>query len=299
MLTERNNSRSQIRRFRQDQDLPSDEAYHDPILIKSPDMFYFIHNTAHLSDLLAQRLAELGETRPWMIDRSRIFQYAIVNLARAIDKTPMPGYIKEGGLVELMELTDGLTKLFSQHVHRKKEKVGSGDNSTFLDAYYQDSQGQEKRLHLAIKNQTKYSERYNRLVGVNTQICIKDINGRNIKGRAIAGSDASLRCGLRFRGSSEGFRWSISIDSGLNQVGSERFMEGYDPRDWKIIRPLSQAINQAKQNPDISEMDRTDPSLYTYHYNDLTSAQANQSFSRQMFGEFNAHLAQIFTNLPR
>lgn len=296
MFTE-HRSKERIRKFRQDRYLSSDDDYQATTVTLSPDMFYFIHNGQHLSDLLEQRLAELGETRPWIIDRSRIFQYAIINLARAIDKTPMPDYIKNGGLVELMELTHGLTKLFSQQVHR--QIVIEHNNSTTVDAYYQDSHGQEKRLHLFTKNKDVMSQKFNRLVGANTQITIKDILSRNGRGKAIAGSDSELRCGLRFRGPANQFRWSVTIDSGSHQYDGEPFSKGYDPRTWKVIRPLSQAINQLKLNPEISGLDSDDPSLYSYHYKDLISLDADQSFSHQTFKEFNQHLSQIFINLPR
>lgn len=265
-----------------------------PVFASPLQLADFVFEGQSVAEALRFQLLCLGVSDSWILDRSTIYQHAVVNLAQDLFCTGLPDYLGADALQELMLLTQSLYRLFTDKVrisHTRKN-----NHYLIVEGYHTTLDNQTRRVVAQNRPDLGYSENHNRLVFPGTQIEIKDILGRNDQGLAIAGDDSALRIGLRLGGPIEERVWTVSIDSGLQFIRQEAD-SSEDPKEWKTIRPLSQAIYQAKLSPHTAVSLDTDPNRYTYHYDDPDSRLGQNRETQLMFNVFNRHLGEIFRRL--
>lgn len=228
-----------------------------------------------------------------------IYQKAIMSLYSTLLTVPGMDYGEgDQAFEELYSISEILGRLFSGQIKLVKAPVSS---AVVRDVRYEGYTELTNTLRPGTKriviDQTlsdTYSQASKRISHANTEITIKDIQGKTSRGRAIAGSDSDIRCGLRHAHANKGesFAWAVSIDSGATSPDDDR---------WRIIRPLSQAIFKAKSWP--SSGLNFEDSEYTFHYPDPATmtaprpnSQEKNAFLREFF-QFVGGLNRIFESL--
>lgn len=253
-----------------------------------------ILETQTLTESLKQLFQGLGVKDKWLLGRTAIYQDALVNLAKDLELAQMPDYVRAGAFEEMVLLARSLTQVFTKKLQTSLR--GWSEGLFNVEGYYITPNGETKRVVIQHRPEIGQSKFTGRKAYPTTQVLVKDILGQNTQGRAIADQDADLRIGFRL-GLDRGRNiWTVSIDSG-QRFTKELVVKGEDPKDWRIIRPLSQAINWAKLSPETFTSSDTDPNRYTYHYDDPNSQLSTDRETQTMFNVFNLHLGEIARNL--
>ena len=275
------------RRFSEDESLePIDPLAIDYLSALSPTL-------QATTETLSQKLKSVGVKDPWLINMSAIYERSIIHLAGILQDVPTLGSIEQPALEELYTIADILYNLFSGQIRLKLMYTSAGSsNLTHYEGYQKDNQ-KDKRILIKHRGNWSLSTQRHNIIPPSCQIITKEVIGRSTLGAAIAGSDAELRCGLRCNviSGTNTFIWSISLDSGIS------IPEEHD-RKWKSIGPLSQAIYQAKIDPE-SSINLADGE-YTFHYDDpesilkLPVSPYEQTLWYRKYHLFNQSLGRIF-----
>ncbi len=244
------------------------------------------------TETLRQKLTGVGLKDPWLIDMSAIYERSIIRLAGILQDAPTLGPLEQPALEELYTIADVLYNLFSRQIRLKLMHTSpESGNLTRYEGYQED-----KRILVAHRENWFHSSQLNHTFSPSCQIVIKEVKGRSTSGAAIGGNDAELRCGLSYNAIARlnAFQWTIGLDSGIHT-----FEEHY--RRWKSIGSLSQAIYQAKIDPE-SSINLAD-SEYTFHYDDPASTlllPVSPDEQDLWYGKchlFNQSLGRIFQGL--
>lgn len=224
-----------------------------------------------------------GIDKPWALDQTVIYQKAINNLNGLLLDVTIPSWLKDAAQEELCLLANTLEKMFAGQVPLKQTQA---DDSMEFEGYSESLDESCQRVIIYQVLQGRYSKVTDRFITPNTQIYIKEILGRSTKGFAIADRDTEIRCGLRCNqlGPNDAI-WTVTLESGSRHLTSH---------DWKIIRPLSQAIGVIKQQVDLG-----DTTPYTFHFSDQTTSSGDRAITTARFEFFNQALSQVFSSLPK
>ncbi|KKS14086.1 MAG: hypothetical protein UU67_C0008G0018 [Candidatus Daviesbacteria bacterium GW2011_GWB1_41_5] len=240
----------------------------DPLLITSKMGLA----TSALRERLANRL--LGSDMPgWIPDCAAIYEKALVALAIHIQAIPIPEQTRRSALNELVIGAEALARLFADQIPLKDMEEISTGKDTF-EGYFNYPEEAGNRLIVDHQGDYVLSERLGRKIRPNCQIKIKDIHGLSPGGKAVAGPDCAIRIGLRYGMVDAKNRWTVSVESGAK-----------DPeKKWKIIGPLSQAINYCYLDG---------PNFLTYHYSDPDFISLSNKATISWFIFFNNTLGSI------
>lgn len=222
----------------------------------------------------------IGVTRLLLLGNTNLYELAVNGLAGKISRAPIPDNFKSGAVKELSSLSSTLAELFSGRLPTKHMRQDNSGRFK-IEGYYEDPSGSTFRTCASILPEHTTSNTGDPL-RPSTQILIKEISGKNTRGKAIAGEDGGLRIGMRYSGST----WVISIDSGA-QTNKGR---------WRVIYPLSQAVEAMK----IAQVLPHEDKPFTYHFNTppITSLR-NKEYSTEGFTDFNFAIGTLLINRAR
>lgn len=274
-----------------DEDLIVDESIKDPILKFAPNL-----RVATMA--LRQRMVNCGITDLWVLDRTGIYENAILQMAEILQPLDSLDYIRSSCFDELNTVSEVLHRLTLGQVILRSTRLDNDQGPiTSYEGYLKlNYRSKDSDTRITIRNRpvSFNSEQTQTTIFPQCQILIKDLVGRTPAGAAIAGLDSSIRCGLRYAPDQYlNFRWIISLDSGTHNMDASG-------RAWKTIGPLSQAINQAKITP-LSGINLADGE-YTFHYYDPDTYLSPNSWEERNFGfnrfyTFSSGLDRIFQSM--
>lgn len=240
-----------------------------------------------VTGILRRHLQTVGTEDPWIINQANIYEKAVLFLDNLITTNPnvLPAWLQQSAREELFILAQGLEQLFLGQVPLRPKEVST--HSLAFEGYSSQVKDKMRRIIIFQTRNGYFSNIRSRFIRENCQIHIKNIKGLSDKGLVIADKDTEIRCGLRYnRFERENDVWTITLASGFRTTNNR----------WRVVRPLSQAIHQLKEQGVILE-DAEHP--YVFHYDDLSSVSSTSLQTKNRFRYFNHALAQIFQQLPQ
>lgn len=237
-----------------------------------------------ITNALRERLISVGVKDATVLARAAIYQAALDDLSLALSNPFIPENLRLEAHKELEILIFAMAHLFTGQTTLQL-KIDSGNEIAF-EGYIAIPDALDLRVITYQKISDSYSDSVDRITHSNCQIHFKHLLGRTPRGKAIAGPDTSLRCGLRYVGSPKNAQWVISLDSGQGN---------HQTQDWRVIRPLSQAISCARLDPSFDP--QIDNTCYTHHYKDPSTQSMVLERPVEKLWRFNEGLSLVFRQI--
>ena len=242
-----------------------------------------------LTEALRSRLEGVGLRDPWLLDRSDIYEKAITNLGVILDKAPLPGSLREAASSEIALLANSLLTLFTGRVRFHATELT--DDFAIFSGYFEYFDGQTKRVSVEQRVKEAHHLQTVRMVQPKCQIFVREMRGRSNKGRAIAGSDIRIRCGLSSGSWITDNKWSISIDAGITSRGQRSLL--------KAIEPITQAYNECRKYPESFYYLQDADTENTFHFGDPDTKTTDSKVRASQFITFNRYLNLVFRALAK
>lgn len=243
----------------------------------------------YLTETIRLKLIKVAVIEDGILDKANIYEQAISKLRLILHHTPLSQPLLEAANSELGLLTKSLLKVFSGNVTLRIKK--DFPNSTTFEGYT-DIDEQTWRVIVLQKLKHSYSELERRITHANCQIYIKEILGQSSRGKAIGGSDARIRCGLRFGGWRTNSSWSLSIDSGIP-------VRKHDGHYFRYSGAITQAYNESRKYPKPFYYLQDDDTPNTFHYPALSTSDTDIMVTAGNFRDFNKSLNLILKQIAR
>lgn len=242
-----------------------------------------------LTKTIRTKLTGVGIIEDGILNQANIYEQAIGSLRLILKHTPLSQSLSDSSNSELDLLVKSLLKLFTGNVTLRVTK-NLPDRITVVG--YTDIDEQTLRIVAYQKLRPSYSELARKVTHAQCQIYIKEILGRSGRGKAIAGSDARIRCGLRSGGWMTNSSCTVSIDSGIP------VQEAHDVY-FRYSGAITQAYNESRKHPESFYYLQDADAPNTFHYSALGIGGIDPKVTAGNFRELNQSLNLIFKQIAK